>query len=224
MRVWLIVPVKVGSSAKSRLAGEVDEPTRHELSRRLMERTFAVLAAGNTVPIVVVTPDAVATAAAEQAGFDVVPDRASSHSEAVVQGVRWAIERGADAVATVASDLPLLRLCDVELLLRTIERRSVVLAPDRAGSGTNGLAVAPASVMAIGRSSTSEQPGDARSEAARPPSRFAPFHLAFGPDSFRRHLESATAAGLAVRIVRTPGLAVDLDRPTDLDLAPLDAR
>lgn len=41
----------------------------------------------------------------------------------------------------------------------------------------------------------------------------------FGPASARRHLEAARAAGLVVGTVRRPGLAVDLDTPSDLERA-----
>jgi 2-phospho-L-lactate guanylyltransferase len=44
----------------------------------------------------------------------------------------------------------------------------------------------------------------------------APFAFAYGPDSFARHVASARAAGLTVRIVTDPSLAFDIDVPEDL--------
>jgi 2-phospho-L-lactate/phosphoenolpyruvate guanylyltransferase len=43
-----------------------------------------------------------------------------------------------------------------------------------------------------------------------------PFQFAYGPGSFRRHLDAAIAAGLSVRVRRDPLLALDIDIPTDL--------
>jgi 2-phospho-L-lactate/phosphoenolpyruvate guanylyltransferase len=43
-----------------------------------------------------------------------------------------------------------------------------------------------------------------------------PFQFAYGPGSFRRHLGSAIAGGLSVRVRRDPLLALDIDTPTDL--------
>jgi len=48
----------------------------------------------------------------------------------------------------------------------------------------------------------------------RPPGRFP---LAYGPASAERHMEAATAAGMAVRIADLPALALDLDTPDDLE-------
>ena len=42
------------------------------------------------------------------------------------------------------------------------------------------------------------------------------FAFAYGPGSFRRHLNSAIAAGLSVRVRRDSLLALDIDTPSDL--------
>jgi len=44
----------------------------------------------------------------------------------------------------------------------------------------------------------------------------APLAFSYGPGSFRRHLDAARAAGLAVRVVRDPSLSFDLDTVDDL--------
>jgi 2-phospho-L-lactate/phosphoenolpyruvate guanylyltransferase len=45
-----------------------------------------------------------------------------------------------------------------------------------------------------------------------------PFRFAYGPGSFRRHVDEARRRGLAVRVVRDPGLRHDIDEPEDLQL------
>jgi 2-phospho-L-lactate guanylyltransferase len=45
----------------------------------------------------------------------------------------------------------------------------------------------------------------------------APFRFAYGPGSFRRHVSEAGRHGLAVRVVRDPDLAFDVDVPADLE-------
>jgi 2-phospho-L-lactate guanylyltransferase len=44
----------------------------------------------------------------------------------------------------------------------------------------------------------------------------APFVFSYGPGSFRRHIDAAHAAGLAVRVVREPNLGFDVDTVDDL--------
>lgn len=68
------------------------------------------------------------------------------------------------------------------------EPGTLTLVPDRRGDGTNVIAV----------------PTD------------MPFRFSYGPGSFRRHLSSAIAAGLSVRVRRDPLLALDIDTPSDL--------
>jgi 2-phospho-L-lactate guanylyltransferase len=65
---------------------------------------------------------------------------------------------------------------------------SIVLAPARDGRGTNAVACSPADAMP----------------------------LRFGGDSFIAHRRRARAQGIEPRIVRRPGLALDLDTPDDL--------
>ncbi len=64
----------------------------------------------------------------------------------------------------------------------------VTLVPDRRDDGTNVLRL-PA---------------------------IADFRFAYGPGSFRAHRAEATRLGLAVRILRAPDLAYDVDWPADL--------
>ena len=65
---------------------------------------------------------------------------------------------------------------------------TLTLVPDRRGDGTNVIAL----------------PTDME------------FRFAYGPGSFQRHLDSAIAAGLSVRVRRDPLLALDIDTPSDL--------
>ncbi|MCU1504518.1 MAG: hypothetical protein JWM12_3872 [Ilumatobacteraceae bacterium] len=64
----------------------------------------------------------------------------------------------------------------------------VTLVPDRRDDGTNVVAV---------------------------PTRSG-FEVSYGPGSFRRHLDAAMAAGLAVEVYRHPTLSLDIDTPADL--------
>lgn len=69
------------------------------------------------------------------------------------------------------------------------ELDGVVLVPDDALDGTNALLV----------------PADAG------------FRFSYGPNSFARHLSEAERLGMAIHVVRDPGLALDLDDPDDYE-------
>jgi 2-phospho-L-lactate guanylyltransferase len=45
----------------------------------------------------------------------------------------------------------------------------------------------------------------------------APFRFAYGPGSFRRHVDEAHRLGLGVHVVRDPELSFDVDVPADLE-------
>jgi len=76
----------------------------------------------------------------------------------------------------------------VHSLADLAEPGTLTLVPDRHGDGTNVIGVPTA----------------------------MPFRFAYGPGSFRRHLDAAVAAGLSVRVRRDPLLALDIDTPSDL--------
>jgi 2-phospho-L-lactate guanylyltransferase len=122
------------------------------------------------------------------AAFELVHDPLEAgQSPAAARGVREAAARGADRVLLVPGDCPALDPAEVDDLLATAEP-GVVIVPDRHGSGTNALLIAPP-------------------EAITP---------AFGPGSFARHAALARAAGARVRVERLPSLELDVDTPGDL--------
>jgi 2-phospho-L-lactate guanylyltransferase len=98
----------------------------------------------------------------------------------------------ADRIATLLilhGDLPNLGADDVAALLDALpDTGGVAIAPDRAGTGTNGLALRPPD--AIG--------------------------FRFGAGSFAAHALEAQGAGVPLADVHRPGLAFDLDTPADL--------
>ena len=55
----------------------------------------------------------------------------------------------------------------------------------------------------------------ARKESATPATAVP---LRFGDDSFRPHLAAARARGIEPRILRLPGIGLDIDTPADLDV------
>ena len=88
-------------------------------------------------------------------------------------------------------DLPNLQAADVDSLVGALPSDGapgVAIAPDRAGTGTNGLVLRPPGLI----------------------------HFRFGVGSFAKHVAEVEAAGVPLVAVNRAGLAFDLDTPADL--------
>jgi 2-phospho-L-lactate guanylyltransferase len=190
MRTAAVLPVKSFGRAKQRLDAAVEQPDRGELAAAMLADVLTALrAAGGLAELIVVTAEPRAEAAARSAGAHVVDDPVEAgQSDAAARGVGAAIARGADRVLLVPGDCPALDPAEVGRLLRGFAGTGLVIVPDRHGSGTNALLIAPP-------------------DAVDP---------SFGPGSFARHAAFGAAAGLAVRVARAPSLELDVDTPGDL--------
>jgi len=187
VRTAAVLPVKSFDRAKSRTA--LDGPQRAALAQAMVDDVLAALAeVAALAEIIVVTREPRAARAASRIGAVLVDDPSESgHNPAAVRGAALAAERGAERVLFVPGDCPGLDPVELATLLAD-PQPGVTVVPDRHGSGTNALMLAPAQVMA--------------------PS--------FGPGSLARHAAIARAAGVAVRIAEVPSLAFDVDTPQDL--------
>ena len=191
MRTAAILPIKSFDQAKQRL--------RHELAahdrRALVEAMFAdaLVALGRVHAlerIVVVSGDRVAQRIAGGYGATVVEDDERGHNTAAARGIETLQQDGIERALLVPGDCPLLSPNDLNVLLtHPAAVRSALIVPDRHGTGTNALLLTPPDVLA--------------------PS--------FGPDSRRRHLADASAAGVPAEIVELESLGLDVDTPDDFE-------
>lgn len=194
MKLAAIVPLNRRSQAKTRLAGALASTDRADLALWLAQRVIAALQDAQVVDggIGVISPDDDVLRWAWRRGALAVRQHGSGLNDAVALGRDWALARGADALMVVLGDLPLLAAADVRALATTATEmpspRSVTIAPDRAGRGTNILVVRPPAAM--------------------------PF--AFGEDSLSRHVALARAVGIEPRIIPLPAVAFDVDTPEDV--------
>jgi 2-phospho-L-lactate/phosphoenolpyruvate guanylyltransferase len=185
-----ILPMKNFADAKQRLSATLDPAPR----RALVEAMFSdvLVALGRTTMIeglVVVSSDHGAQRIAAGYGATVLEDEQDGHNEAAALGVRHALELGAERVLLVPGDCPVLDPSELdELIAQRVPRRSVVIVPDRHGSGTNALLLTPPAVI----------------------------QSAFGPGSRERHESLTREAGAEPLTVEVPSLALDIDTPEDL--------
>jgi 2-phospho-L-lactate guanylyltransferase len=188
MSTRIIVPHRGLEAAKTRLAAVLDDAERIELARKLLARVLSV-AREACSDVVVISPAESLGPIVSAAGARLIVQRGMGLNRGLDQARDEALADGIETLCVLHGDLPNLTVDDVTGLITAVPGPSgVAIAPDRAGSGTNGLAM--------------RQPGA--------------IGFAFGVGSFEAHRSAAEAAGLAVAIVERPGLAFDLDTPADL--------
>jgi 2-phospho-L-lactate/phosphoenolpyruvate guanylyltransferase len=199
----VVIPVKVLSRAKSRLAAWAG-PRRAELALAVACDTVCVVLETFCVSgVVVVTSDAVAARELSLLGAVVVPEEApygqdvprAADGGGPADGLNGALRAGAtfargrwpDAgIAALAADLPALRPEELDRALRSVRGPSFV--PDAPGIGTTLYAVPPG----------------------------GPFAPRFGGRSRERH---ARYGGTELKLDDVPGLRRDVDTPDDLRAA-----
>ena len=194
-RIVAVVPVRSLSSGKSRLGEPLDAEERADLVLALLRRTVEqALAASRLAGVVVVSEDAELLRQARAMGAASLLQERPGLNEGLAEA-RAAADPEATAIMVLPADLPSVvasaidELAEVaELAQRAAPDRPVVaLVPDRHGTGTNALLVAPPDAI--------------------------PFR--FGAGSRVAHCSAARAAGASYVELAGP-LTFDLDTPEDL--------
>ncbi|MCA9863178.1 MAG: NTP transferase domain-containing protein, partial [Thermomicrobiales bacterium] len=168
---------------------------RAMLLRKTASRVVCTLAASRIVDtVLVVSPEHEVLEWARGMGKRILPVLQPAEHEGLngaLDAARlWALERDADALLSLFADLPLLSTMDVRALVR--ERDPIVLGADRRSEGTNAMLLRLAGA------------GEG-------------FRFAFGTNSLAQHLGEAARLGMTSAIVMAPGVAFDLDTPSDWD-------
>jgi 2-phospho-L-lactate/phosphoenolpyruvate guanylyltransferase len=182
--------VKRFGAAKQRLAPGMGATHRAELAAAMLEDVLEAIGAARSIErTVVVTSEPRAIELASRGGSELVADPdEGGHSGAALAGIARARELGAGCVVLLPIDCPLLDPRELERLLTGMPERYVAIVPDRHGTGTNALALAPP-------------------DAIEP---------SFGEGSCARHVAAARAAGVPFDVEELASLALDLDTPADV--------
>jgi 2-phospho-L-lactate guanylyltransferase len=191
MKTLAILPVKRYARAKQRLAPERDNDARAALAEAMVRDVLRAVARVEDLDgLILVTQEPRAAALGSPFGAVVVQDpNEEGQGEAATLGVARARELGAARVLLLPGDCPALDPGEVDGLLRAhTTSPSVVIVPDRHGSGTNALLLTPPDVIAP----------------------------AFGPGSFTRHREAAERAGVLLAVDGPPSIVLDIDTGGDL--------
>jgi 2-phospho-L-lactate guanylyltransferase len=186
----IIVPHRGLEAAKTRLAPSLSPEERIMLVSQLLQRVLKVTRE-MCDDVVVISPSRALAEIVEPSGARLVVQRGMGLNEGLEQARFDALVEDIGTLIVLHGDLPNLRASDVSVLAAALpdgDAPAVAIAPDRAGTGTNGLALRPPGVI----------------------------RFRFGVSSFAAHLEEVQLAGVPLVAVNRAGLAFDLDTPEDL--------
>ena len=186
----ILIPVKNLASAKQRLAAILDQQTRTELARAMLLDVLETLAGWRHCPEVgIVTSDPFALQLAQKFQFTVIADNNNrSETDAIEIATRYCESHGIDDSLVIPGDIPLIQSWELEEIVAAAPAEGSVLIPAADGRGTNAIWRRPANL----------------------------FPACFGNDSFKPHHAAALATGKPCVVISLPGIALDVDNPSDL--------
>ena len=186
----ILVPVKNTATAKQRLASVLDQPSRTQLAQAMLHDVLTAVHCWKNRPAVgIVTSDPYATKLAEEFKFEVIPDPNNpGETGAIEMATRICVEQGEESTLVIPADIPLIEPWELEEIFKHAPDCGTVLVPAGDGRGTNAALRRPADL----------------------------FPLRFGNDSFKPHHAAAQATGKPCIVLQLPGIAVDVDNPSDL--------
>jgi len=184
------VPVKDLVNAKQRLIKALAPDERMALALAMLRDVLRAAAAARLDALWVITRDDEVSAIVRALGAKVLGEPENrGHTAAVALAQQHAARAGAQVFLTIPGDVPLVTAEEIQALAAAAARpASAVFTPSRSRLGTNGVALAPPTVMP----------------------------LEFGEPSFDNHLAVARQRGLKPEVLALPGLGVDIDCPEDL--------
>ena len=187
----ILIPVKNLNRAKQRLASIADQAARTALAQAMLEDVVSAIAGWKDRPAAaLVTSDPFAIELARANGLQLIPDTANvSETHAIEMATQACISSGAKWTLVIPADIPLIEAWELERILVAAPEEGSLLVPAADGRGTNAAFRRPAGL----------------------------FPLRFGNDSFKPHYAAAQATGKPCIVLESPGIALDVDNPEELN-------
>ncbi len=189
--VWAVLPIKMLRGAKKRLAGVLEPEQRAGLVTAMTRDMLSALTAtaGLAGTLVVSNAGEVRVLAGEYGVRCLSEGDGQGLSAAVTMAAKTLAAENIRTMMVVHGDIPLASPADFELALASAgPEPSLTIVPCRNEDGSNLMICKPPDVI--------------------------PF--AYGPASCSAHRRAAREAGAQTKILRIPGLALDIDTPEDL--------
>ena len=191
--VQALLPLKDLVSAKSRLGGVLSPSERRALAQAMVEDVLETLTSHPQIArVTLVSDDPGADLLACKYGIDFLDEHTLDCT-----GLNPVLEKACDRLGATADnitlilhgDIPLLSHSDIDAALAQREETSgLLIGCDRLRQGTNLLMF---------------------DTASRP-------EFCFGPNSCDKHVKGAQKEGIAVSVLHTQAIGLDVDEPVDL--------
>jgi 2-phospho-L-lactate/phosphoenolpyruvate guanylyltransferase len=177
----------------------LDQPSRTRLAQAMLEDVLDAVGEWDNqsrnrskesgTQVALVTSDPFAVTLATRHGFTIIPDPDNpGETGAIEMATRVCMERGSDFTLVIPADIPLIQAWELQEIMKQAPTEGSVLVPAADGRGSNAVFRRPADL----------------------------FPLRFGNDSFKPHHAAAQATGKPCVVLQLPGIAVDVDNPSDL--------
>lgn len=187
MSSFAVVPVKELLKSKTRLSTLFTPQERSLLTLTMLEDVLNAITPSVIHRIVVIGSDEPVEKMSKSFGANFLKETQHGLNEALNQATNWCLQNGAGLVLVLPADIPLIRVTDVNQLVKLALNGSVVISPSTNG-GTNALLQAPPKMIP----------------------------LCFGHESFEKHLENGLARGVHLKIYVSSNIMIDIDSDKDL--------
>ena len=186
MTCWISIPIKDLAACKTRLRAVLDDGARESLVSTMLHHVTDIVRSASDDCRLLLLAPHSHKA---PPAFEHIDDDRQGLNEELMNLLNRAVMSGAARLIIVPADLPLIAEADVQALM-DVPSDHMAIAPDRAMLGTNALSLPL--------------------PAARD------FRFQFGPGSFECHRIEASRLALPLTMLRSEGLAFDVDEPADL--------
>lgn len=188
--IFAVVAFKGLAGSKSRLSPTYTPAFRRELALAMLADVLDTLKAVTELEgVALATSDREVMCQALLSGIEVIPDPLEGgYTQAVTAAAELLRVRGQTGMLALPADIPAVTPEEVSRLLSAHRRgRAFTIVPSHDEAGSNAIVMSPPVSVP----------------------------LAYGRDSFRRHVEAARREGIVATVMRLRGISLDIDTPRD---------
>lgn len=188
---WAILPLKPVAESNTRLSPVLSPRQRRQLYEVMLTDVLSALTSVSSIGgVLAVTSCSVAALHLRRAGIETLADPGfGGLNEAIAHGLAELERREIIGVFTIPGDIPAVTSDEISGLIRSIRTYgSATIVPSHDGQGTNGLAMAPPTLLSP----------------------------RFGHSSKDAHMALARQKDLYLELMPLAGFGFDIDTPADL--------